>query len=323
MSEIGHHPFSGTVSVAGVEVALTAADETRFAVLQHMYGPAAPIGSVPDASPAVRIAYERDPIVVPDREPDAVDNIGTQWSEPGGVHFTEDGPARLCVAGGHVRVSADLDAPSMAYHLTGVLQQGLAHALAGPTQMLLHGAAAADTRGALVIVAESGRGKSTAAAAALRHGWRLLSDDLTLVRRGDATVEGFAKDVAFPREALAGSELADTAEAVGDSRDRLRLPVGMLAPGRHPLRAVVIADHSPGDGRLEPVGPDARLSTILDGFPLAPSAAYAQTTLPVLAWLARFPVFRLLHDIDPDVRVDVAARLLDEAMEAAVAAPDQ
>ena len=47
--------------------------------------------------------------------------------------------------------------------------------------MLLHGAAAADERGALLIVAESGRGKSTAAAAALRAGWRLLSDDLTLV----------------------------------------------------------------------------------------------------------------------------------------------
>ena len=117
--------------MAGVEVVLTAADASRFAALEHVYGPSTPIGSDPDESHPVRIDYEADAIDVPDREPDAIDNIGAQWSEPDGVHFTVDGPARLCVAGGHIRVSAELDAPSVGYHLTGVLQQGLAHALAG------------------------------------------------------------------------------------------------------------------------------------------------------------------------------------------------
>ena len=47
--------------------------------------------------------------------------------------------------------------------------------------MLLHGSCVTDGRHAILITGDSGAGKSTTAAEFLRHGWKLLTDDVTAV----------------------------------------------------------------------------------------------------------------------------------------------
>jgi hypothetical protein len=66
-----------------------------------------------------------------------------------------------------------------------------------------HGAALATPAGALVIVAESGAGKTTLALALLDQGARLLSDEFVFVRKADRIVWGYPRTFMIRRPALA------------------------------------------------------------------------------------------------------------------------
>ncbi len=68
--------------------------------------------------------------------------------------------------------------------------------------LLLHGGVLEQDGDALIIVGESGAGKSTLSAALCLHGWRLLSDELTIISPTDGSLTGLARPVALKNAAI-------------------------------------------------------------------------------------------------------------------------
>ena len=68
--------------------------------------------------------------------------------------------------------------------------------------LVLHGAVVERGGRALVLLGASGAGKSTLCAALIVDGWRLLSDELTLIRPGSRGVVGLARPISLKNEAI-------------------------------------------------------------------------------------------------------------------------
>ncbi len=77
--------------------------------------------------------------------------------------------------------------------------------------MLLHGSCVTDGRHAILITGDSGAGTSTTAAEFLRHGWKLLTDDVTAVFDVDGmpTVQSSYPSQKLWQDALDRYEVAD------------------------------------------------------------------------------------------------------------------
>jgi len=69
--------------------------------------------------------------------------------------------------------------------------------------LVIHAAAVEREGRAAILPAPSGGGKSTLCAALINRGWRLLSDELTLVSLADGTVATLARPVSLKNEAIA------------------------------------------------------------------------------------------------------------------------
>ena len=69
-------------------------------------------------------------------------------------------------------------------------------------RLLLHGAVLAREGRAVVIAGNSGAGKSTLAAALALNGWRLLSDELTVVSPTDGSLMSLARPVALKNQSI-------------------------------------------------------------------------------------------------------------------------
>ena len=104
-----------------------------------------------------------------------------------------------------------------------MFEWGLNYAIAGQAhQYLVVHAAAIERNGRVVILPGApGAGKSTLAAALTRSGWRLLSDELALIRPGDGKVVPLARPInlknqsigimrGFAPDAVFSAEIADT-----------------------------------------------------------------------------------------------------------------
>lgn len=68
--------------------------------------------------------------------------------------------------------------------------------------LVLHGGVLDQDGEAVIIVGESGAGKSTLSAALCLHGWRLLSDELTIIAATDGSLTGLARPVALKNAAI-------------------------------------------------------------------------------------------------------------------------
>lgn len=159
--------------------------------------------------------------------------VSTELVPPSSRSLTRDGDdwcltyadaARLWVAyrwdaaGARLIVSTNQDWAACDYPLTGVVMAVLL-ALLGKT--VLHGAALALDDRAIVLLGDSGLGKSTLAAALVGRGARLLTDDVVrLLPRG----AGYSVTAGVPRLSLDG-----------DARDRLiaRVPGATVHADRH------------------------------------------------------------------------------------------
>jgi len=69
-------------------------------------------------------------------------------------------------------------------------------------RLLIHGGVLEQDGDAVIIVGESGAGKSTLSAALCLNGWRLLSDELTIISPGDGSLTGLARPVALKNDAI-------------------------------------------------------------------------------------------------------------------------
>lgn len=97
--------------------------------------------------------------------------------------------------------------------------------------LILHAAALERDGRALILPGEPGVGKSTLTAALMLDGWRLLSDELTLIDRDDGLLRGLARPVSL-KNASIDVIRAHAAEAVfGDvARDTHKGTVSHLRP---------------------------------------------------------------------------------------------
>jgi hypothetical protein len=163
---------------------------------------------------------------------------GDEWSlrytnpEGGWLHLDHDSRARTLTVAGSVGWS---DAATV---LSGV---ACAVLLSSAGEPLLHGAAVAHGGGAVGILGESGRGKSTLAAALLAAGGRLLSEDLLAFRRGaDFEVEpGYARLSLLPDSFEALGFAAGT--ALGAREGTAKSWIDVASPdGPVPIRRLYI-----------------------------------------------------------------------------------
>lgn len=187
----------------------------------------------------------------------------------------------------------------------------IAHLLAHQRRYVLHAAAMAGERGALLVFGRSGAGKSTTAMAALRAGWQVMGDDAVVLVPGAEEVEvmGIARPMAVPGDVF--DAVGQFGPMAGDVRSRVELAPHRLSSAAKPLRAIVISDHAAvGRATIERVAPSDVIGEVLSAFTPARNAGLLRAFFPHAATLSRMPAWRLRHSCDPRARLDEAAELL-------------
>jgi HprK-related kinase A len=97
--------------------------------------------------------------------------------------------------------------------------------------LILHAAVLEKNGRALVMPAPSGSGKSTLCAALMLSGWRLLSDELALIRPEDNRVYGLSRPVSLKNESIEVIRKFSTrAILCGESQDTQKGTVALLKP---------------------------------------------------------------------------------------------
>jgi HprK-related kinase A len=94
--------------------------------------------------------------------------------------------------------------PLPANHAFALLEWGLNWCVAGHAHhyLMLHAAALEKNGRAVVLPGDPGAGKSTLTAALMLSGWRLLSDEITLVDRDDGLLVGLARPVSLKNASI-------------------------------------------------------------------------------------------------------------------------
>jgi hypothetical protein len=184
--------------------------------------------------------------------------------------------------------------------------------------IVLHAAALVIDGTALVVAGPTGAGKSTCVAAAIEHGWEVLSDDLVVIRVTDRVrAFGVPKRVALDAQQLANIDRAST-PLDDDERMRRTLPV-TFARRWVDVAGLVAVGHHGGAGASEPLPHVEALATVMASWPEAVRADARSRGLPHIAALAGLPAFSLLHSNDATDRTRAAADRLRAIAERATA----
>jgi HprK-related kinase A len=139
-----------------------------------------------------------------------------------------------------------------------LLEWGLNWCIAGTAHhfLILHAAALARGEDALILPGASGCGKSTLCAALLGHGWRLLSDELALLRPADGMLIPLPRPLSLKNGALALLPEAVLSEPITSERKGvlalMRPPADSVAAAALPARPrwVVFPHYAPGSATL-------------------------------------------------------------------------
>lgn len=245
----------------------------------------------------------------PGRSPDhAVDRLEI-WVEDDDLVVGDATGACAHLAGALAVVGGGGERAANGFHALFLF--ALTHLLAPHQRHVLHaGAVVGPDDGAQVMLGGSGSGKSTLAAAALELGWRVLGDDMVVLRQGRAGLEvhGVPRAVAVPRDV--GARLPGTPMET-DPRGRLSLPPDCLAAGWFPVGGVLVVGH--GDtpaGGTAPAEPQDVVRTAVASYTSAISPGHLRRFLPVAAALGRVPARHLSHGVEAATRLAAARRLL-------------
>ncbi|MBK9325158.1 MAG: HprK-related kinase A [Hydrogenophilales bacterium] len=94
--------------------------------------------------------------------------------------------------------------PLPANHAFALLEWGLNWCVAGHAHhyLMLHAAVLEKNGRAVVLPGDPGAGKSTLTAALMLSGWRLLSDEITLIDRDDGLIVGLARPVSLKNASI-------------------------------------------------------------------------------------------------------------------------
>jgi hypothetical protein len=295
------------LDIAGVPVRARATDPARDAAL------GATLVGFPSsvAAPWVDVAIDAREVDAPTRPPDD-ELVGVRfWTLPDGMVASTDG---LLVEARGNRAVVHLADPERSDLVEGCLAMALTWLLAPHGRFVLHGAAVARGDRGILLLGHTGAGKSTAAAAALDAGWRLLGDDQVVVDASEHRLDvyGFHRAPAVPLEL--GASWATRGTVLDDPRARVELPRDVLATGKATIEAVVLLAHDGGDGALRPASAHAVLPLLLQSFAATVDASRRVAFFPVAARLTRLPKWELAHARDARVRRTRAATLLERAL---------
>jgi hypothetical protein len=250
----------------------------------------------------------------PAREPDEVYGELSLW---------RDGDELIVESGGLLRghVSATraviggpaIDGPFAAAMLRAVLHHVLSQLLSLSGRLVAHAAAVGQGGKAVLLLGDSGRGKSTSAYIASLAGWALLSDDLVALRFAASGVEvlGVHRAVAVPPELV-------TAEATDigfDARARRR-PDVRLEAGAHEVVAVAIIDHGTGEGELVRESAMTVARAVLGSTPAGGHLGVAADALTMAGALAKLPAYRFCLPDTAGRRLARVPEWLDEVIRA-------
>ncbi len=115
-----------------------------------------------------------------------------------------------------------------------MLEWGMNWCIAGHAHhyLMLHAAVLERNGRALIMPGDPGAGKSTLTAALMLDGWRLLSDELTLIDRGDGSLHGLARPVSLKNASIDVIHAHAPQAIFGDvARDTHKGTVSHLKPG--------------------------------------------------------------------------------------------
>jgi hypothetical protein len=293
------------VDIGDVAVQLRSSDDERTEVLVRHLG-AAPEHPGPAAA-SVRYEVEGPP--TPEAPPRLTVEDIRLWQDGSTLRVLHASGASAVVSGDEAWIGgggADIDGP---FHrmLLVVVAQLLAHR----DRFVLHAAALVPRRDAVLVLGDTGQGKSTTALAGLHAGWPVLGDDMVVLRPGadGPEVAGVARPGALPSDV--GGDI-DGPLIVGDPRGRRIIAPSVFTRGWFPAGVVVRTAHGDApEGARCALDPRAALYALMSAFPSALTPAFMRRYLPIAAALSRGPTFDLLLGSDPTRRLADAARLLD------------
>lgn len=108
--------------------------------------------------------------------------------------------------------------------------------------LVLHAAAVARENRALIMPAPPGSGKSTLCAALVNRGWRLLSDELTIISLDTGEISGLARPVNLKNNSIdVIREFAPAAYLSKSVRDTTKGTVALMAPSADSVQSVGVA----------------------------------------------------------------------------------
>jgi hypothetical protein len=201
-----------------------------------------------------------------------------------------------------------------------IFPYAITHALAFKECFVLHAATIVRDNRVVLVLANSGKGKSTLVLAASQHGWDALGDDLAVLRRaaGGFEVAGIHRPLTVPAD-VAGA-LVDPSP--NDYRRRMLVEACKWQSGWHPLACCLAVEHGQiPEGELRTVSGGELFELALGAFAGLGQPEFVRKILPVAAALTGFPSWELRHSPNPAQRLAVAGRLLDEVWLAASGAP--
>jgi hypothetical protein len=189
----------------------------------------------------------------------------------------------------------------------------VAHVLGLHDRFVLHAGAIQRHGDSVLVFGDSGAGKSTLVLAALDCGWRALSDDLVVVRRGHTRLEasGIGKPFRVPSDVLRPGR-SESHDLLHDRRQRWLVEDHAWDNGWYPIRTSILVAHGRSRrGELGALPPREIVELVLSSFLAAPEPLLARRCLPVAAEIGRNPGWRLGHAADAVVRLAETARMLD------------
>ena len=187
------------------------------------------------------------------------------------------------------------------------LEWGLNWAVASHAHqfLMLHAAAVARDGRAAILPGASGSGKSTLCAALVHSGWRLLSDELTMMDPASGRLVGLARPVSLKNESIdVIRRFAPQAFLTEPARDTAKGDVSLLKPPAASVRAArktalpawVVAPRFQAGAALE-LEPRSPAETLIDlGFNAFNYSILGSVGFRVLADLAdRCPCYRMTY----------------------------
>lgn len=306
------------VDVAGMPVFVRARTHEDLDMLGRVLGER-PVQPDHACAPITIELGHRQP-AVPARMPDFAGPYGDHWVHDGTAHFRHHW-------GLNARIDPDvveLGGPARGYRRWVAIRNSMLFVLAQLYMQrgsyLLHSAAlhrvgTADRPPSTVLVlADSGRGKSTLTYAALRAGMQVMGDDMIVVTPSEAgiTAQGVPRVLTVPTDVLNGGINEDLV-LPGENRKRVELVGERLYEGSEPITAVMLCDHDSGAGRLDRSDVTDVVEALAAAFVLSALPDPMRMWFPTAMSLAGGPHLALLHASDPAMRVERAVQMLGDA----------